>query len=90
LLCTLLSAYSVFWLGPSESVRELISVIPSRDEVDRRPKSEMNDPSLVPRLLNIPVTPDSVERRLVARELKVFEALERELLLSDKELVMSN
>lgn len=48
----------------------------------------MNDPRFVPRLLNTPVTADSVGRKLVARELKVFEALESELLVSDNKLVM--
>jgi hypothetical protein len=67
--------------------RAYISVPPT-DEVDVRPKSEMNDPRLVPSLLNISVTPDIVERKLVARELGVFDALERELLVSDRELVM--
>jgi hypothetical protein len=48
----------------------------------------MNDPRLVPSLLNISVTPDIVERKLVARELGASDALERELLVSDRELVM--
>jgi hypothetical protein len=69
-------------------VPELIPVVPPRDGVDGRPKSEMNDPRLVPSLLNISVTPDIVERKLVARELGVSDALERELLVSDRELVM--